>query len=139
MKRTALILMMLLSLAGCRQGGKTASQAMSEESSAKVQVLLFHAAQRCATCRAIEAATKEVLDADFAQKVKDGIVVLRDIDGSLRENEGLVDKYEVISTSIFVDNEGQVTNLTNDAFSYARTEPDRFKEILRSTITKALE
>lgn len=139
MKRTALILMMLLSLAGCRQGGKTASQAMSEESSAKVQVLLFHAAQRCATCRAIEAATKEVLDADFAQQVKDGIVVLRDIDGSLRENEGLVDKYEVISTSIFVDDEGQVTNLTNDAFSYARTEPDRFKEILRSTITKALE
>lgn len=139
MKRTALILMMLLSLAGCRQGGKTASQAMSEESSAKVQVLLFHAAQRCATCRAIEAATKEVLDADFAQQVKDGIVVLRDIDGSLRENEGLVDKYEVISTSIFVDDEGQVTNLTNDAFSYARTEPERFKEILRSTITKALE
>lgn len=139
MKRTALILMMLLSLAGCRQGGKTASQATSEKSSAKVQVLLFHAAQRCATCRAIEAATKEVLDADFAQQVKDGIVVLRDIDGSLRENEGLVDKYEVISTSIFVDDEGQVTNLTNDAFSYARTEPDRFKEILRSTITKALE
>lgn len=139
MKRTALILMMLLSLAGCRQGGKTASQAMSEESSAKVQVLLFHAAQRCATCRAIEAATKEVLDADFAQQVKDGTVELRDIDGSLRENEGLVDKYEVISTSIFVDDEGQVTNLTNDAFSYARTEPDRFKEILRSTINKALE
>lgn len=139
MKRTALILMMLLSLSGCRQGGKTASQATSEKSSAKVQVLLFHAAQRCATCRAIEAATKEVLDADFAQQVKDGIVVLRDIDGSLRENEGLVDKYEVISTSIFVDDEGQVTNLTNDAFSYARTEPDRFKEILRSTITKALE
>ena len=139
MKRTALILMMLLSLAGCRQGGKTASQAMSEESSAKVQVLLFHAAQRCATCRAIEAATKEVLDADFAQQVKDGIVVLRDIDGSLRENEALLDKYEVISTSIFVDDEGLVTNLTNDAFAYARTDPDRFKEILRSTITKALE
>lgn len=139
MKRTVLILMVLLSLAGCRQGGKTASQAMSEESSAKVQVLLFHAAQRCATCRAIEAATKEVLDADFAQQVKDGTVELRDIDGSLRENEGLVDKYEVISTSIFVDDEGQVTNLTNDAFSYARTEQDRFKEILRSTITKALE
>ena len=139
MKRTALILMMLLSLAGCRQGGKTASLTTSEESSAKVQVLLFHAAQRCATCRAIEAATKEVLDADFAQQVKDGIVVLRDIDGSLRENEALVDKYEVISTSIFVDDEGKVTNLTNDAFSYARTEPERFKEILRSTITKALE
>lgn len=139
MRRTALILMMLLSLAGCRQGGKPASLTTSEESPAKVQVLLFHAAQRCATCRAIEAATKEVLDADFAQQVKDGIVVLRDIDGSLRENEALVDKYEVISTSIFVDDEGKVTNLTNDAFSYARTEPERFKEILRSTITKALE
>ena len=139
MKRTALILMMLLSLAGCRQGGKSTSQAISDESPAKVQVLLFHAAQRCATCRAIEAATKEVLDADFAQQVKDGIVVLWDIDGSLRENEALVDKYEVISTSIFVDDEGKVTNLTNDAFSYARTEPERFKEILRSTITKALE
>lgn len=139
MKKIVVIFMLLLSLLGCKQVSKSTSTATSEESPAKVQVLLFHAAQRCATCRAIEAATKEVLDADFAQQVKEGTVVLRDIDASLRENETLVNKYEVVSTSIFVDDEGIVTNLTNDAFSYARTEPDRFKEILRNTITKAIE
>lgn len=139
MKKLALMLMMGLALAGCKGGNKSTAAPDSDEPTAKVQVLLFHAAQRCATCKAIEAATKEVLDTDFAEQVKDGTIALRDIDGSLKENEALVNRYEVISTSIFIDAQGTVTNLTNDAFSYARTDPDRFKEILRKAITKALE
>ena len=139
MKKIVVFFMLLLSLLGCKQVSKSTSTATSEESPAKVQVLLFHTAQRCATCMAIESAIKQVLDAHFAEQMKDGTVILQDIDGSLRENEALVNKYEVISTSIFVDDEGKITNLTNDAFSYARTEPDRFKEILRNTIAKAVE
>lgn len=130
--------MTVLALAGCKGGNKSAAVADSNESTAKVQVLLFHAAQRCVNCKAIDAATREVLEENFAQQVEDGTIELRDIDGSLKENEALVNKYEVISTSIYVDAEGAVTNLTNDAFSYVRTDPDKFKEILRATIVKSL-
>lgn len=53
-------------------------------------------------------------------------------------NKSLVDKYEVISTSIFIDNDGIVVNITNDAFTYVRTNPERFKKTLRKELTKAL-
>ena len=37
-----------------------------------VEVLYFHGKQRCTTCKAIEKYTKEVVNADLAELVKNG-------------------------------------------------------------------
>lgn len=42
-----------------------------------VEVLYFHGKQRCVTCNTIEKLTKEVIDKDFAQQLKDGKVVFQ--------------------------------------------------------------
>lgn len=140
MKKLFAIGIMLISLMGCggRNAQKTAASTLESSSDAAVQLFIFHAAQRCATCKAIDAVVAEILESDFEEEVKSGTVVLRNVDGSKPENRNLMEKYEVFSTSLILDAGGKVTNLTNDAFQYARSNPDRLMEILRAEICKAL-
>lgn len=140
MKRLFSIGIVLLSLMGCggRNVQKSTESTLENSSDAAVEVFIFHAAQRCATCKAIDAVVAEVLENDFSDDVKAGKIVFRDVDGSKQENRELLTKYEIYSTSLVLDAGGTVTNLTNDAFQYARSNPDKLKEILRANISKAL-
>ena len=140
MKRLFAIGIVLLSLMGCgsRNAQKSTESTSETNSDAAVEVFIFHAAQRCVTCKAIDAVVAEVLENDFSDDVKAGKIVFRDVDGSKQENRELLTKYEIYSTSLVLDAGGKVTNLTNDAFQYARSNPDKLKEILRAAISKAL-
>ena len=140
MKRLFAIGIVLLSLMGCgsRNAQKSTESTSEINSDAAVEVFIIHAAQRCATCKAIDAVVAEVLENDFSDDVKAGKIVFRDVDGSKQENRELLTKYEIYSTSLVLDAGGKVTNLTNDAFQYARSNPDKLKEILCAAISKAL-
>ncbi|MCQ2343957.1 MAG: nitrophenyl compound nitroreductase subunit ArsF family protein [Paludibacteraceae bacterium] len=139
MKQVFAIGIMLLSLFGCDgQSAQKSTETKTTRQKAAVEVFVFHAAQRCATCKAIDAVVSEVINNDFADDVKSGRVVLRDVDVSKSENKSLVEKYEIYSTSLLLDSGGKVTNLTNDAFQYARSNPERLKRILRTEISKTL-
>ena len=140
MKRLFAIGIVLLSLMGCgsRNAQKSTESTSETNSDAAVEVFIFHAAQRCATCKAIDVVVADVLENDFSDDVKAGKIVFRDVDGSKQENRELLTKYEIYSTSLVLDADGKVTNLTNDALQYARSNPDKLKEILRAAISKAL-
>ena len=98
MKRSFLMMLVSILLMAC---GQTSNAETTKESSKQVknpvEVIYFHGKQRCATCRAIEQCTKDVLDEQFAKQVKVGKVVLRVIDISQKENKAIAEKYEVTS------------------------------------------
>ena len=127
--------------------GQTSNAETTKESSKQVknpvEVIYFHGKQRCATCRAIEQCTKDVLDEQFAKQVKADKVVLRVIDISQKENKAIAEKYEVTWSSLFVvtnkDGKENAENLTEFAFGNARSNPDKFKTGLQERITKALK
>lgn len=54
-----------------------------------VEVLYFHGKQRCVTCKAIEACTREVIDEQFTAQVKEGKVRFRAVDISTPDGEKL--------------------------------------------------
>jgi len=139
MRRLLTIIAVAVLLINCNGHVKNAVSNQVTDSDAKIEVLLFHGAQRCVTCKAIDTMTQELLDSEYSSELKDGVIVFRNIDCTHKENEELVDKYEVISTSIFLNVSGAPIDLTIDAFKYARTNPKKFKEILRSHIDKVLE
>lgn len=61
MKRLFAIGIVLLSLMGCgsRNAQKSTESTSETNSDAAVEVFIFHAAQRCATCKAIDAVVAE--------------------------------------------------------------------------------
>ena len=139
MKRIVLWMMLPLGLSACGGGNsKTQKNNDADNTKDRIEVLYFHGKQRCATCMAIEQRTRETLEEQFADELKNGSIVFRVIDISQPENEALVDKYEVTWSSLFVCRwkAGRETpeNLTEFAFGNARKAPEAFKGGLAARI-----
>lgn len=108
-----------------------------------VEVLYFHGKQRCATCVAIERETKAIIEEQFADEVKNGLLEFRIIDISKAENEAIADKYEITWSSLVVakheNGAEQAENLTKFAFANARNHPETFRNELTKKINELLK
>lgn len=106
-------------------------QTRQQEAKDRVEILYFHGKQRCATCMAIEKNVREAIETQFADELKKKTVVFKVIDISKAENEKIAEKYEVTWSSLFIckwkDGKETYEDLTDYAFSNARTAPDTFK------------
>lgn len=142
MKKVLFILALIIGLTSCgRSDEKSAApEVMAED---HVEVIYFHGKQRCPTCVAIEKNTEEVVAGMFADDVRDGRVVYRNVDISTPEGEALADKYEVTWSSLFVNGwkDGRETrdNMTEFAFANAMANPDVFKAELADKISNMLQ
>lgn len=96
---------------------------------AGVKAYYFHATRRCATCQAVESVTKEALKAYYGEKVP-----FQSINREEDSKNALIEKYKISGQTLLVVNGDKVVNLTNDAFLNARTNPEKFKAKLKSTI-----
>ena len=107
--------------------------------SKKVEVYYFHNARRCATCQAVEDVTKKSLKELYPEMIKAGQIVFKSLDIEDNSNKSLVKKYQVSGqTLLFVSNSKKV-NLTNDAFMYARNNPDKLKVKIQKTVDKIMK
>ncbi len=109
-------------------------QNVSTAESNGIEVLYFHGKQRCATCIAIEKQTKQAVE-----ELSDNRLTMRTIDISKKENESIVEKYEVAWSTLIVVKDGNVLNLTDLGFSLARNNPDGFREKFKSEIKQLLK
>uniref|UniRef100_UPI0040567919 nitrophenyl compound nitroreductase subunit ArsF family protein n=1 Tax=Alistipes sp. TaxID=1872444 RepID=UPI0040567919 len=140
MKKVLLILTLCVGMAAC-SGGKTKSADENAETKQNVvEVVLFHGAQSCASCKAIERTTEELLE-EYGDAIERGDVIYSKLD--LIDHEARADKYGVIWSSLLVidyDNEGkeQVTDLTDHAYTDVMTDSERLKRRLRTTINNYL-
>lgn len=134
MKRILLLLLTVaLSLVSC--GGSTTKKAQTKiKQTDCVEILYFHGKKRCITCNAIERLTKEVVDSLGSDKI-----IMRVIDISQKENQTTADKYKVTWSSLILDRNGKVENLTEMGFGYAKNRPAEFKKKLTESITQILK
>ena len=137
----ALLAVFMFSSCGNNQNAKAQSTNQTAQQE-YIEVLDFHGKQRCVTCLAIEKLTKEVVENEFAQQVKDGKVVFKSIDISTKEGEKIADKYEVTWSSLFVnkwkDGKEKINNMTDFGFSYAKNSPEVFKAGVKKKIDELL-
>ena len=129
---TIALLFMSIVLSACSQNERP--QSVSTAESDGIEVLYFHGKQRCATCIAIEKQTKQAVE-----ELSDNRLTMRTIDISKKENESIVEKYEVAWSSLIVVKGDNVLNLTDLGFSLARNNPDGFRERLKSEIKQLLK
>lgn len=141
MKKALMIFALMVGLLSC-SGGSTSADAESDGKD-RVEVLYFHGKQRCATCKAIESNTQEVINSLFADELKDGTLVFRVVDMSTSEGEEIADRYEVTWSSLFVnkwkDGKETRTDMTEFSFGNVRNNPDVFKNALADKIRQYLE
>ena len=141
MKNVLLILTLCVGMVAC-SGGKSKNVTENQQTRRNVvEVLFFHGAQSCASCKAIERTTEELLE-EYKEAIERGDVIYSNLD--LIDHEARAEKYGIIWSSLLVidyDNDGneRVTDLTDHAYTDVMTDSERLKARLRTAINNYLK
>ena len=103
MKNYVLIILALITFSSCGNSSGNITHEDNSKTGNIVEVLYFHGKQRCITCNAIESLTKELIEHEYEQQLKDGKIQFKSIDISTKEGEKIADKYEVTWSSLFIN------------------------------------
>jgi len=113
------------------QDGKMKSSTVSGPE--KVEAYYFHFTSRCATCLAVENEARENIKFLYGSNINFKSINLDDA-----SSKEIAKKLKVSGQSLLIVKEGKQINLTNDAFLYAKNNPEKFKSILKEKIDKFL-
>jgi len=118
----------------CSKAGQSGNNveplAMVEDNDeSKVEAFYFHFSRRCVTCREVERISSEALEELYGAKIK-----LKSINLDDRNSEELAKKLGVEGQSLLFVNGTKKIDLTIDGFMYAKTDPDKFKKKIKTTI-----
>jgi hypothetical protein len=71
----------------------------------RVIAYYFHTTYRCASCRAIEAYSREAIESAFADQIKDGRILWKVVNVEIKGNEHFVKDYGLYTKSLVLVNE----------------------------------
>jgi disulfide oxidoreductase YuzD len=120
---------------------KNKPEEIAEEKKAdKVQIFMFHATARCATCIAIGRLTKETVEEFFSEELKEGKIEFKEINIDLVENEELAKKFQVSGSTLKInsiyDNKDHISEDVN--VWRLTSNSDNFKKYLKDKINNIL-
>ncbi len=113
--------------------GNQPSEGTQNEKKAAVNVYYFHTNSRCITCRTIEAEAKQDVKELFGDKVSFMAYNLDEKEGEAKGRE-----LGVNSQMLLIVKDNKKIDITNQGFLYARTNPDKFKEVIQEKIKPLL-
>jgi hypothetical protein len=112
--------------------GPLAEDTSLKAGSDEVTVYYFHFSRRCATCMAVEEETQSSLKDLYPAQVANGSVVFLSVNLDKPDNKPLADQLKVSGQTLLVVKGDKQVDLTNQAFMYARTKPDKLKAEIQS-------
>lgn len=95
----------------------------------KVSAYYFHFSARCITCKTVEAEAVADLKALYGNKVK-----LQSINLDDKSGQDLAEKIGVSGQTLLIVKGNTKINITNEGFMYARTNPEKFKSIIKEKV-----
>ena len=111
-------------------GTKYQTLAMVEDNDeSKVEAYYFHFSRRCVTCREVERISSEALEDMYGAKIK-----LKSVNLDDKSSEELVKKLGVDGQSLLFVNGTKKVDLTIDGFMYAQSDPDKFRQKIKTTV-----
>jgi hypothetical protein len=143
MKKTLLLLTIVFLTVGfgsCNNQKKSSNENLKTEvnptSTISIQILYFHGDRRCPTCIKVGEVSLNLFNDKYANNSS---VAYKEVNIDKEENKAIAEKYQISGSSLLIDVNGEVKNITVDAFKYARTEPAKLETIITDIIEKGLK
>jgi len=140
MKKKSLLFSLLILFAGLTGGS---AQNKPTVSKTRVEVYYFHPNERCPIDQSIEENTIKLMNSAFAKGLKDGTIKFQIINTDDKSQAKTVARFDINAQGLFVVkllNGKEIKNdLTQFAFTFGQSNPQRFKDGLKEEIEKALE
>lgn len=99
-----------------------------------IEVYYFHNTRRCATCEAVESVTKSTLEETYPEQLKTGTITFQSLNIEDDKNEPLARELHVSGQTLLFVKNGKKKDLTNDAFLYARSSPEKLQAKIIKTV-----
>ena len=129
--RFILMLALFIPIIGLSQTNKNEAKAASPN---QVEAYYFHNTSRCVTCKTVEAEAKADLQSLYGSQVTFKALNLED-----EATKAIAKKLEVSGQTLLLVKGDQKINITNEGFLYARTNPAKFKKIIKEKVDQLLE
>jgi hypothetical protein len=105
----------------------------------KMEAWYFHFTSRCMTCRTVEERAKENLQDLYPVQWKAGTVTFQTANLNEKEGEKQAEKLGVSGQTLLLVKGDKKVNITNEAFLYAVTNPDKYKKIIKEKVDELLK
>lgn len=130
MKKLIFLSMALFCLMGSfTLNAQTAQKETSASAAPTIEAYYFHNTARCVTCKTVEAEAKADLLSLYGNQV-----VFKSLDLEEEATKPIAKRLEVSGQTLLVVKGNKKVNLTNEGFMYARTNPKKFKEIIKKKV-----
>ncbi len=100
----------------------------------KVEAYYFHNAARCVTCKTVESEAKADLKSLYGEQVSFKSLNLED-----NATKVIAKKLKVSGQTLLLVKGDKKINITNEGFMYARTNPAKFKTIIKEKVDGLLD
>jgi hypothetical protein len=125
---------MVLFLPAVACNAQSAKEATPAGKSGKVEAYYFHFNARCVTCKTVEAEAKVDIESLYPELIKSGKVSFRAVNLDEQSSKTIADKLGVNGQTLLLVNGAEKINITNEGFMYARSNPEKFKEVIREKV-----
>jgi hypothetical protein len=105
----------------------------------KIEAYYFHFTARCMTCRTVEERAKENLGDLYPDQMKAGTITFQAANLNEETGETLAKKLGVSGQTLLLVKGSKQVNLTNEAFLYAVTNPEKYKAIIKEKVDELLK
>jgi hypothetical protein len=95
----------------------------------QVQVYYFHMSRRCATCKAVEDVSRQAVQEMNGNKVSYAAYNLEEPEG-----KKMAEELDVTGQTLLVARGDKKINLTREGFMFARSKPEKLKEVVQQKI-----
>lgn len=113
----------------------TKSSAGTSISAPSIQILYFHGERRCPTCIKVGEVSQNLFNTKYSSN---SAISFKEVNIDKDENKAITEKYQVTGSSLLIDVNGEVKNITVDAFKYAKTDPTKLEALITEIIEKGL-
>ena len=118
--------------------GKQEDGGIFVEDADYIQIVLFHLAQRCESCMAVEQETQWLLEAEYREEVMAGKIRLVPLDFQNENGKKAARFLRASGQTLYVVKGDSISDLTSAAFMYASTHPEHYLEALRKALDNYL-
>jgi hypothetical protein len=105
----------------------------------KIEAYYFHFTSRCVTCRTVESETKQNIENLYPDMVKQGKMSFQAINLDDASGKTIAEKFQISGQTLLLVKGTKKINITNEGFMYARTNPAKFKSIIKEKVDGLLD
>ena len=108
---------------------QTGNKESTGNTSVKVEAYYFHFTARCVTCKAVESEAKSSIESLYGDKV-----TFQSVNLDEESSKAMAEKLDIAGQTLLIVKGNTKINLTNEGFMYARSNPEKFKAIIREKV-----